>query len=833
MLNKIKPLNYDIRLDVDLAASRFQGSVIIRLEALDPTRVIELNLVDLEVSSCCVGRGDLESCEFELLPEQERIRIFLPKETKGELSCHIDYMGMLRDGMTGFYRSRHSAEEKAAYLAVTQFEENEARKAFPCVDHPSMKATFDILLVVDGDLLAVSNAPVKEERFIENGRKAVRFSRTPPMSTYLVFFGVGPFETITDPGRVTMRAMAVTRNIERARFGLDFGRKSLDYLEEYTGHDFPMPKLDLIGVPDFAFGAMENWGAITFRENLLLRDPASTSRTGEERICEVIAHEMAHQWFGNLVTPFSWNELWLNESFATYFAFRVLEAYHPEWLEWDRFLKGHLRAALERDALRDTLAIEISEKEEVVINASTAPIIYNKGGAVLRQLQAFMGEQDFQAGVRSYLSEYAYTCANSSSAWEALERESSRPVEPMIRSWVSQPGFPLVRVRREKNRLLLSQERFSYLHRDYGERWHIPVKILAFLEEGGTRLLSTTLTNRSEVLDLEPGIAGFKLNYGQEGFFRVLYEDPEDLKGLGAAAADGLLPPADRWGVQDDLYALVMRGDASLDDYLGFVEFYRGDRAFLPLTGMGENLLHSWLVHDDPGRRAVLEALGRDIFEKCLLKIGMEPGRDEDLGTCRLREQVLWLAARFQSPRALNFGLEAFERLEKNGPVHPDILNPVLRIAALELGDRAFRWFEERLAGSESEFERTMVLEAMGCFGGEETIRRTLSYVIDRVPARNKFVPFAQMAVNPTALACLWDWYTENIDEINGFHPLHHERIITYTVPLGGLGREDDVHDFFSEDRGHVSGRLRDVLPLALEKLEINRRMRARLKKSA
>ena len=821
------PLHYDLRLEVDLERSLFRGSVAIDIQAQGSVQSVEINLVDLSVQHCAAGRKDPRPCEFHVDAQREILHIVLPDACEETLTCRVDFEGLLKDGMIGFYRSRYRLPDKSGYIAVTQFEESEARRTFPCFDHPSMKATFDVVLVVDEELVAVSNGPVEEEQPLGNGRKAVRFRRTPRMSTYLLFFGVGPFRVLTDPGRIEMRALAVAEGIERARYGLEFGRRSLEYLEEYTGLPFPIPKLDLIGIPDFAFGAMENWGAITFRENLLLRDPGSTSRAGEERICEVIAHELAHQWFGNLVTPWTWNELWLNESFATYFAYFVLDTFFPEWQAWDRFLEGQVHTAMERDALRETLAVDIAEEESVKINASTAPIIYNKGGAVLRQLQACLGEAEFREGVRAYLSSHAYSCASSRSAWKTLSKASSRPVEPMIRGWVEQRGFPLVEARREGDRLVLSQERFTFLPLDSDTQWQIPIQVLLLEEGRATRTVETLLEERHGSLDLGSSVLAYKVNFGQTGFYRVKYADEEALERLGQAVQVHSLSACDRWGIQDDLYALLKRGDVALPDYLAFVQNYRYEEAYLPLAGLGGNLLHAWLVFEGPERDQI-SRLALQLLEGALQKIGMEPKPGEALPVSRLRDQVLWQAAWFGSRKARAFGRERFSAFTGGREIHPDILGAVLRTAAMELGGPAFDWFEDRLSRSQSEFERTIVLEAMGCFRDEDTIQRALGYVLERVPARNKFVPVARMATNPYALPLLWDWYVKHFEKIRGFHPLHHERIITYTVPMGGLGRETEVKRFFEtnvEKAGCVAG---DVVRLSLEWLEVHQRMRAR-----
>jgi tricorn protease interacting factor F2/3 len=298
-------------------------------------------------------------------------------------------------------------------MAVTQFEESDARRAFPCMDHPARKATFDITIDIDPNLVAISNGAVKDQELLDNGKLRVTFEQTPKMSTYLVFFGVGEFEFIHDEKDDRVRVATLQGMQKFAHFGAELGRKSLEFSESYYGIAYPLPKMDLIAIPDFAFGAMENWGAITFRENLLLHYPEVTSKSGEERIFEVIAHEIAHQWFGNLVTPSDWRYLWLNESFATFFGFGVVDHYCPQWDTWQQFLYSQTGSALTRDALHETFAIEIPGGEHVVINASTAPIIYNKGGSILRQIQGYIGDDNFRKGLQHYLKTYAYGCAAS------------------------------------------------------------------------------------------------------------------------------------------------------------------------------------------------------------------------------------------------------------------------------------------------------------------------------------------------------------------------------------------------------------------------------------
>jgi tricorn protease interacting factor F2/3 len=345
-------LNYLIRLVPDLVRFTFDGRVDIQLEASKPVAQIVLNAVELAVWRCSLERPDGGvPCAFRVDPAAEQLCIVLPETVSGQIRIQIDYAGKINDRMAGFYRSRYTRDGRTEHIAVTQFEESDARRAFPCLDHPAQKAVFDIELEVDRSLTAVSNTEIKAQEILENGQKRVVFESTPKMSTYLVFFGVGPFETLQDHVDSRVRVLTLPGQQKFAGYGLEFGRKALQFSESYYGIPYPLSKMDLIAVPDFAFGAMENWGAITFRENLLLHYPDVTSRSGEERICEVIAHEIAHQWFGNLVTPSDWNYLWLNESFATYFGYGVVAHYHPEWEIWQQFLNGTTASAMTRDGL--------------------------------------------------------------------------------------------------------------------------------------------------------------------------------------------------------------------------------------------------------------------------------------------------------------------------------------------------------------------------------------------------------------------------------------------------------------------------------------------------
>ncbi len=822
----LAPINYKIHLEPDLINFKFAGKCEILIEASEPAAEVTLNILEVAIWRCRVRQGGENlNCAFAVDPAKEELRIFLPEPMFGKIRLKIDYQGLINDKMAGFYRSKYICQGETRFIAVTQFEESDARRAFPCMDHPAQKATFDIIMDIDNKLVAISNGAVKKEAPLDNGKKRITFEQTPKMSTYLVFFSAGQFEFTQDEKDSRVRVATLPGMKKYAQFGAEFGRKSLEFSESYYGIAYPLPKMDLIAIPDFAFGAMENWGAITFRENLLLHYPEVTSRSGEERICEVIAHEIAHQWFGNLVTPSDWRYLWLNESFATYFGFGVVDCYYPKWATWQQFLNSQTGSALVRDALHETVAIEIPGGEHVVINASTAPIIYSKGGSILRQIEGYIGKDDFKKGLQHYLKTYEYGCAASRHLWQSFEAVAQQPISEMMKSWIEQRGFPIITVKRQGSRLVMTQKRFTYLPNDSDQKWQVPISIRLFPKTGPARQITTLLSDSEQVIDLDEDILAYKVNDRQTGFYRVKYGDVKNLDELGKRVLEKSLSPEDRWGLENDFFALVKSGDVSLEEYLEFIACYQKEDAYLPLTGMASNLYSAYLVVEE-GRRQKISSLAKHRFENLLEKIGYDPVPDENHTTSLLRDQLIWDAVLYGSKPALDFAGRQFSALMRGDTIHADIMKSVMQVGALSGNDRTFDWFDQQLQESKIEHERLNMLSALGCFSDEALIIKSQQYTLDTVPARNKFIPVVAMASNPYAIPLLWDWYVNNLEEIEQFHPMLYERVIAAIVPTAGIKRAVEVKAFF-DDYLKKSDKAKDIIKLSLERLEINLRMRS------
>ncbi|MFH0727886.1 MAG: M1 family metallopeptidase [Pseudomonadota bacterium] len=839
----IIPIHYQLELTPNLATFRFAGTVEILLQARGDVEEIVLNAKELAFWRCRVReKGSFSDCPISVDPKLETVRIGLPQKMKGELRLLIDYEGVINDRMGGWYRSGYVSDGQAKFMAVTQCQESFARQVLPCFDSPEKKATFDVTLVVDQPLTVVSNEEIVDELREGNGKKRVRFRRTPKMSSYLLFLGVGEFDRITHETDRRVQAITPPGRTPEARYGLEFGQKALAFCEDYFQIPYPLGKMDLIAVPDFAFGAMENWGAITFRENLLLYDSEKTSQAGVARICEVIAHEIVHQWFGNLASPSDWKYLWLNESFATYTSYDVVDHYYPEWGTWEQFIYNQSASALERDGLFETFPIELPGGGTVAINTATAPIIYNKGGSILRQMRGYLGDDRYREGLVKYLTAHAYDCAASPDLWEAFEAVAQKPVTALMKSWIEQPGFPLIEVHREGRELVLRQQRFTYLappangaaseKTDTSGRWLVPVSLQLIGADGASRhenLLMDAEELRLDMgeemgADMGSGTAAYKVNAGQTGFYRVRYAQKEAVGRLGALARDKALSSFDRWGLQDDLFAMVRRGTERIGAYLEFLKFYENEDAFLPLMSIADHLHLSSLVLAQ-GPAAAVNAFGREFFDRILSRIGFDPVADEPHTTAIVRDHLLFLAALFGSSGVAAFAGKKFTALMAGESIHPDIMKSVLQVGAMTEAETAFDWMVRRMETADSEHERMNLLSALGCFREEKLIRRGLSYAMDRVPARNKHIPIAAFAVNPGAMAFMWPWYEENHKKFDGFHPLIFERVISSLIPVAGMEREAEVSAFFKDDPGRTSAAA-GVIKMSLEKLAINLNMR-------
>ena len=635
---QVIPTHYRITLAPNLTDFTFAGEVSISLEIRSPSMSVTMNTAELEIISTSLSQQGrpINVSTINLDRESETLTLSLDEALQvGSAELSISFTGELNDRLLGFYRSSYlNMEGEETFLAATQFESTDARRAFPCWDEPERKAKFDVTLLVAENLIAVSNMPVQSEHSIENGIKSVTFGTTPIMSTYLLAFVVGDLASIekrSDSGTL-MRVWTTRGKEEQGRFALDTSLELLDFYNDYFGIPFPLPKLDHLAIPDFAAGAMENWGAITYREVALLVDPENSSAGTRQIVAAIISHEMAHMWFGDLVTMKWWNDLWLNESFASWMGDKAVDAIHPEWEIWTQFLTADTASAFSLDGLANSHPIEQEVNNPTEIGQLFDAISYSKGGSILRMLEDYIGPEDFRTGISDYLDAHSYSNADTQDLWQALGKASGKPVAKVMDSWTKQTGFPVISVNRQDSKLELNQRRFLYenISSDTASKdpteWLVPFKISS---EKTTSITSSLLDRRSAVVDLFEATAGwFKLNPDQTGFYRVSYE--ADLIEQFRPAIENLtMNPRDRLGLQGDAYALCRAGYSPVSLFLKLAESYTNETDASVLSDLSSGLrgIDNLIGESDFHRE--YQSFCRSIFEPLAARVGWDKSRNE------------------------------------------------------------------------------------------------------------------------------------------------------------------------------------------------------------
>jgi aminopeptidase 2 len=510
----------------------------------------------------------------------------LTKGSKAQLE--IKFTGQLNDKMAGFYRSTYkNPDGSEGIMAVTQMEPTDARRAFPCFDEPALKAEFTVTLVADKNLTCLSNMDVAGETEVQSEqtgstKKAVTFNKSPLMSTYLVAFVVGELNYIeTNDFRVPVRVYAPPgQNIEHGRFSLNLAAKTLAFYEKVFGIEFPLPKMDQIAIPDFAQGAMENWGLVTYRVVDLLLDENVSGAATKERVAEVVQHELAHQWFGNLVTMDWWDGLWLNEGFATWASWYSCNIFYPEWKVWESYVVDNLQRALALDSLRSSHPIEVPVKRADEINQIFDAISYSKGSCVLRMISTYLGEETFLEGVRKYLKKHAYGNTQTGDLWASLAEASGKKVDEVMQVWTKHIGFPVVTVtEKEDNTIHLKQNRFLRTGDTKPEEDQVLYPVFLGLRTKDGIDETQTLDKREGEFKV-PSTEFFKLNANHTGLYRTAYS-PERLKKLGDAAKQGLLSVEDRAGMIADAGALATSGYQSTSGVLSLLKGFGSETEFV------------------------------------------------------------------------------------------------------------------------------------------------------------------------------------------------------------------------------------------------------------
>ena len=514
LLDTFTPNHYNLTLDLTRAEEKeFSGTVIISGDST--SELISLHSKGLTIQSVTIDNqpADVSFDEFD------ELRLSQPELKSGNHTIHINFSGTITDAMHGLYPCYFTHDGVKKQLFATQFESHHAREVFPCVDEPAAKAEYDLTLITRPGITVLGNMPVKFQK--ENGDSlTTTFEKTPRMSSYLLAFVIGELhkKSARTKSGVEVNVWATpAQNENTLDFALDIATRSIDFYDEYFGVKYPLPKSDHVALPDFSSGAMENWGLITYRESCLLADPELTPESSRRFIATVIAHELSHQWFGNLVTMNWWNDLWLNESFANMMEYVAIDALQPDWHMWEDFATNEVTAALRRDSLDGVQSVQADVNHPDEISTLFDPaIVYAKGGRLLVMVRKLIGEEAFRAGLKSYFEKFAYKNTVGNDLWQELESASGQPIVNLMNAWISQPGLPVVSVSNSHDTATLSQERFFIgEHQPSDALWPIPLF--------ANQLLDVKILNQKETtVSIEKPL---QLNCGLSAHFVTKYDE--------------------------------------------------------------------------------------------------------------------------------------------------------------------------------------------------------------------------------------------------------------------------------------------------------------------
>ena len=829
-MSKISQVNYDIQFEPVFTNFIFNGTEIISLTTT-PTDSFTLNAAELEINNChLIYKGKTIKVKSSLNQKKETLNIKASKKVSGKVKICIDFKGTLNDRLLGFYRSKYKdGSGKTKYLATTQFEAADARRAFPCWDEPAIKATFDVSLLVEKHMTAISNMPEKSKNNV-NSKVLVEFQRTPIMSTYLLYLGVGEFEFLQDKLRnIKIRVITTKGNKKKARLSLDLTKKFLSEYEKYFGIKYPLPKLDMLAIPDFAAGAMENWGAITFRETILLYDPKTSSTRTKQYIAEVISHEIAHQWFGNLVTMKWWNDLWLNESFATFMATKIVDRFYPEWDYWDQFLDDAMNTAMSLDSLKTSHPIDVNVNHPSEIREIFDSISYDKGGCILRMLEHFVGEKNFQKGLQKYLTKHQYDNAQGSDLWNAIGQVSKQPIDKMMKTWINQVGFPLLEVKRNTSTLTLKQSRFL-LEDDKNpskKTWSIPLVI----EEGNQRM-KKLMTKKSEKIHLKNKDRNFIINSGRTGFYRIQY-DKETLENLSLLIEEKVLDHVDRWSLQNDYFAQAVSGKKNIQEYLDFTSAYYDEDNYISSLSLAHNLYSLYILarkekFSDELRQYAINFLGIT-FDR----LGWDKKKNEPHTDSLLRSFAIVGMGKLGDKQINSEAEIRFKKyLKDKNSLSADLQEAVFSLAAWNGNEKLHTKFVTLFKKASSQEEKLRFLGAMCSFRQKKLLLKTLQFTLGPdVRSQNIQLPIMRINSNIYGKEFMWPWLKNNWKKIlkkaGKGNPLL-KRVVESIGNILDSSQEKEVRKFFKKNPVHGTEM---TLEQMLERVRIRSKFLSNLQK--
>ena len=810
MNNKKLSINrYDIVINTVKSDDNYTASVEIIFNIDEQTKEIELDSKELKIIKCdfySESHENQPSLNFKSKNNKLVINSSSKFEKEENVKLRIEFEGKIADDLKGIYASKYlSNSGKEEKLISTQFEPTDARNAFPCIDEPNYKAKFNLTLIIHSNLTAISNMPIEKTKNLNEKETQIKFQETPIMSTYLLFFAIGKIKSkqLKTNNNILIRVWATNEQEKFSDFALETSEKLLDYFESYFGTKYPLPKLDHIAIPDFAAGAMENWGCISYRETALLVDPEKSSIQTKQLVAAIIAHEMAHMWFGDLVTMDWWNDLWLNESFASWMGDKAISNLYPEWDVWTKFLLDDTNRAFELDALDSSHPIEQEVKNPDEIGQLFDAISYSKGASLIRMLENYIGEEKFKKGIQQYIVKHQYKNTITNDLWNALSKSSNKDIKTLMEQWTTKSGFPLILVSEENDKIKISQEKFSYNpeNNDQSE-WIVPIKY--------NSLINNTKSKQTHLLETKEDFIQNKnitiMNTDSSGFYKTSYSNELFTK-ISNLLTDNInnFSNEERLGLISDYYTLLKSSKIDPGKYLDLIK-----------TLNKENNPYIWKYICGSLKSIDSKLYNTDLYSKYYsfaseifnnISIDLEWNLDK---TPSETDQIM-IATLIDS--ACYFGIEDLKNkssqifkeisFNSNDEIHPNLKRPLLFSVAYNGESNDFDKIWELYLNSNSQEEKSLYLGSLTQFKNIDKIKFLLNQVTTKNIRKHDIASvLIGVANNNLALPTAWEYLKKNWSKIlnisgDGFQ-------LNYIVSLPSYFQSKDkyeeVENYYSEN---------------------------------
>ena len=779
---EVIPTEYAIRIVPNLDNLTFAGSETVKLNVQTPVHQLVLNGLELKIESASVDGKELPSSAIKTDNEKELVTLTLPSElAAGDHALSLRFTGKINQQGQGLFYMRYQEQGSGARKVMlgTQFEATDARRFFPCWDEPAFRARFQLTAVVPENWLAVSNMPIESEQKIASG-KEVRFASTPPMSSYLNVFVAGELDLIeSQVGPTQIRVIATKGKAELGRYALQASAEILKYYNDYFGVPYPLPKLDQIAIPGGFGGAMENWGGITYYESRLLFDPKNSSAETKQNIYEVLAHEMAHMWFGDLVTMAWWDNLWLNEGFASWMGDKCTAHFNPQWEVWlardlprDPTRRSGIakEAAMEGDARSTTHPIQQPVATEAEANSAFDDITYKKGQSFLRMLENFLGEDVFRDGIRQYIAAHKYSNTTTADLWNALSDASNKSVGEIAAGWTKQPGFPGVTVKREADgKVRLTQERFTVNFKNAPPLlWKIPLtySVVGLPAEASAQAGETPatllMTDKTAALENISADRALKLNFNGAGNYRVEYDDRSWellLRALPKLGAE------DRVNLMSDAWAFVQTGRAPFSLYVGLIEKLPAstDLAEREQIIKVVDFVNGLLAGSSGSEK--FQRYARSLLRPTFATLGWQPKPNEPPNAGRLRASLIGALGHLNDPEIITGCRERFEKyLAHPVSLPPDLRAPVLAVVGRYADEKTWNKLHELGLESTSTEDNQNYYNALACVTDPKLVKKTLAIALtDELPTSRAIFLVSQVARDSGHPDIAWEFAKTNM----------------------------------------------------------------------